>query len=238
MDVAGHLRIGDHDGDRPDTTRVQQAIPLGQGQIELAATQAHAEHQRSPLDVVNASRNAQRHPCRRGGFAVMEGIALDGHGQGGTGLLENLIRPLYEPSAGTHALQPGSAAFRASDMEDSESIARPSVGRAGRLDGHCHDETSDLLPSEGPRPILTRLPADIASAQPSSVALVALKSSPAGVAVVTCLVSRPAPLCTGPIQIPADPKPGTGHDLASWPFQERAHHDLSVVTRPALTSLA
>ena len=62
---------------RPDTARIQQALPLGQGQIELAATQAHAEHQRSPLDVVNASRNAQRNPCRSGGFAVMEGVSLD-----------------------------------------------------------------------------------------------------------------------------------------------------------------
>lgn len=30
----------------------------------------------------------------------------------------------------------------------------------------CQDETSDL-PTEGPRPTLTRLPADIASAEPS-----------------------------------------------------------------------
>lgn len=65
---------------RPDTARIQQAFPLGLGQIELAATQAHAEHQRSPLDLVNASRNAQRYPSRRGGFAVSEGIAFDGHG--------------------------------------------------------------------------------------------------------------------------------------------------------------
>ena len=238
MEVAGHLRIGDHDGDRPDTARVQQAFPLGQGQIELAATQAHAEHQRSPLDVVNASRNAQRNPCRSGGFAVMEGVSLDGHGQGGTGQQEMLIRALYEPSAGPHALQPGSAALRASDAEESESIARPSVGRAGRLDGHFHDETSDLLPSEGPRPILTRLPADIASAQPSSVAPVALKSSPAGVAVVTCLVSCPAPPRAGPTQIHPDPKPGAGHDPVSWPLLAYADHDLCVVTRPALTSPA
>ena len=223
---------------RPDTARIQQALPLGQGQIELAATQAHAEHQRSPLDMVNASGNAQRHACRRGGFAVGEGIALDGHGQGGTGLQEMLIRPLYEPSACPHAQQLGSTAFRAPDVEDSESIARPSVGRAGRLNGHCHDETSDLLPSEGPRPILTRLPADIASAQPSSVAPVALKSSPAGVAVVTCLVSRPAAPCAGPIQIHPDPKPGAGHDPVSWPLLACADHDLCVVTRPALTSPA
>jgi hypothetical protein len=188
--------------------------------------------------VMNASRNAQRHPSRRGGFAVSEGIALDGHGKCGTGLLEVLIRPLYEPTAGPHALQPGGAAFRAIDVEDSESIARPSVGRAGRLDGHCHDETSDLLPSEGPRPILTRLPADIASAQPSSVAPVALKSSQAGVAVVTCLVSCPAPPCAGPIPILPDPKPGTGHDPVSWSLLACAEHDLRVVTRPALTSLA
>jgi hypothetical protein len=39
-----------------------------------------------------------------------------------------LIRPLYEPSACPHAQQLGSAAFRAPDVEDSESIARPSVG--------------------------------------------------------------------------------------------------------------
>ena len=44
-----------------------------------------------------------------------------------------LIRPLYEPSAYPHAQQLGSAAFRAPDVEDSESIARPSVGRAGRF---------------------------------------------------------------------------------------------------------
>lgn len=238
MEVAGHLRIGDHDGDRPDTARVQQAFPLGQGQIELAATQAHAEHQRSPLDVVSASRNAQRHPCRSGGFAVMEGVSLDGHGQGGTGQQEMLISALDEPSAGPHALQPGSAAFRASDAEESESIARPSAGRTGRLNGHCHDETSDLLPPEEPRRILTRLPADIASAQPSSVAPVALKSSPAGVAVVTCLVSCPAPPCAGPIQIHPDPKPGAGHDPVSWPLLACADHDLCVVTRPALTSPA
>ena len=237
MGFAGPRWISGGDN-RPDTARIQQALPIGQGQIELAATQAHAEHQRSPLDMVNASVNAQRHACRRGGFAVMEGIALDGHGQGGTGLQEMLIRPLYEPSAAPHALRPGSAAFRASDMEDSESIARPSVGRAGRLNGHCHDETSDLLPPEEPRRILTRLPADIASAQPSSVASVALKSSPAGVAVVTCLVSRPAPPCAGPIQIHPDPKPGAGHDPVSWPLLACADHDLCVVTRPALTSPA
>jgi hypothetical protein len=188
--------------------------------------------------MVNASGNAQRHACRRGGFAVMEGIALDGHGQGGTGLLEMLIRLLYEPSACPHAQQLGSAAFRAPDVEDSESIARPSVGRAGRLGGHCRDETSGLLPTEVPRPILSRLPADIASAQPSSVALVALKSSPAGVAVVTCLVSRPAPPCAGPIQIHPDPKPGAGHDPVSWPLLACANHDPCVVTRPALTSQA
>jgi hypothetical protein len=188
--------------------------------------------------VVNASRNAQRHASRRGGFAVSEGKALDGHGQCGTGLLEILIRPLYEPSAGPHALQPGGAAFRAIDVEDSDSTARPSVDRAGRLGGHCRDETSGLLPTEVPRPILSRLPADIASAQPSSVALVALKSSPAGVAVVTCLVSRPAPPCAGPIQIHPDPKPGAGHDPVSWPLLACADHDLCVVTRPALTSLA
>lgn len=223
---------------RPDTARIQQALPLGQGQIELAATQAHAEHQRSPLDMVNASGNAQRHACRRGGFAVGEGIALDGHGQGGTGLQEMLIRPLYEPSACQHALQPRGAEFQAIVVEDSESIARPSVGRAGRLVGHCRDETSGPLPSEGPRPILTWLPADIASAQPSSVAPVALKSSPAGVAVVTCLVSRPAAPCAGPIQIHPDPKPGAGHDPVSWPLLACADHDLCVVTRPALTSPA
>ena len=238
MEVAGHLRIGDHDRDRSDTARVQQAFPLGQGQIELAATQAHAEHQRSPLDVVNASRNAQRNPCRRGGFAVMEGVSLDGHGQGGTGQQEMLIRALYEPSAGPHALRPGSAALRASDAEESESIARPSVGRAGRLNGHCHDETSDPLPSEGTRPILTRLPADIASAQPSSVAPVALKSSLAGVAVVTCLVSCTAHPCAGPTPILPDLKPGAGHDPVSWPLLACADHDLRVVTRPALTSPA
>ena len=237
MGFAGPRWISGGDN-RPDTARIQQALPLGQGQIELAATQAHAEHQRSPLDMVNASVNAQRHACRRGGFAVMEGIALDGYGQSGTGLQEMLIRPLYEPSAAPHALRPGSAAFRASDVEDSEWIARPSVGRAGRLDGHCHDETSDLLPPEEPRRILTRLPADIASAQPSSVAPVALKSSPAGVAVVTCLVSRPAPPCAGPIQIHPDPKPGAGHDPVSWPLLACADHDLCVVTRPALTSPA
>jgi hypothetical protein len=237
MGFAGPRWISGGDN-RPDTARIQQALPLGQGQIELAATQAHAEHQRSPLDMVNASVNAQRHACRRGGFAVMEGIALDGYGQSGTGLQEMLIPPLYEPSAYPHAQQLGSAAFRAPDVEDSESIARPSVGRAGRLDGHCHDETSDLLPPEEPRPILTRLPADIASAQPSSVASVALKSSPAGVAVVTCLVSCPAPPCAGPIQIHPDPKPGAGHDPVSWPLLACADHDLRVVTRPALTSPA
>ena len=164
MSVAGPWRISGGDS-RPDTARKQQALPLGQGQIEFAATQTQTEHQRSPLDEVKAGGNAQRHACRRGGFAVMEGIALDGHGHGGTGLQEMLIRPLYEPSAGPHALQPGSAAFRAPDVEDSESIARPSVGRAGRLGGHCRDETSVPLPTEGPRPILTWLPADIASAQ-------------------------------------------------------------------------
>lgn len=237
MGFAGPRWISGGDN-RPDTARIQQALPLGQGQIELAATQAHAEHQRSPLDMVNASGNAQRHACRRGGFAVMEGIALDGHGQGGTGLQEMLIRPLYEPSACPHAQQLGSATFRAPDVEDSESIARPSVGRAGRLGGHCRDETSGPLPTEGPRPILTWLPADIASAQPSSVAPVALKSSPAGVAVVTCLVSRPAPRCAGPIQIHPDPKPGAGHDPVSWPLLACADHDLCVVTRPALTSPA
>lgn len=237
MGFAGPRWISGGDN-RPDTARIQQALPLGQGQIELAATQAHAEHQRSPLDMVNASVNAQRHACRRGGFAVMEGIALDGHGQGGTGLQEMLIPPLYEPSAYPHAQQLGSAAFRAPDVEDSESIARPSVGRAGRLGGHCRDETSGPLPTEGPRPILTWLPADIASAQPSSVALVALKSSPAGVAVVTCLVSCPAPPCAGPIQIHPDPKPGAGHDPVSWPLLACADHDLRVVTRPALTSPA
>lgn len=237
MGFAGPRWISGGDN-RPDTARIQQALPLGQGQIELAATQAHAEHQRSPLDVVNASRNAQRHPCCRGGFAVIEGIALDGHGLCGFGLLEILIRPLYEPSAGPHALQPGSAAFQASDVEDSEPIARPSLGQDGRLGGPCHDETSGPLPTEGTRPILTRLPADIASAQPSSVAPVALKSSPAGVAVVTCLVSRPAPPCAGPIQIHPDPKPGAGHDPVSWPLLACADHDLCVVTRPALTSPA
>ena len=97
--------------------------------------------------MVNAGGNAQRHACRRGGFAVMEGIALDGYGQSGTGLQEMLIRPLYEPSAYPHAQQLGSAAFRAPDVEDSESIARPSVGRAGRLGGHCRDETSGPLPT-------------------------------------------------------------------------------------------
>ena len=237
MGFAGPRWISGGDN-RPDTARIQQALPLGQGQIELAATQAHAEHQRSPLDMVNASVNAQRHACRRGGFAVMEGIALDGHGQGGTGVQEMLIRPLYEPSACPHAQQLGSAAFRAPDVEDSESIARPSVGRAGRLNGHCHDETSDLLPPEEPRRILTRLPADIASAQPSSVASVALKSSPAGVAVVTCLVSCPAPPCAGPTPILPDPKPGASHDPVSWPLLACADHDLRVVTRPALTSPA
>lgn len=237
MGFAGPRWISGGDN-RPDTARIQQALPLGQGQIELAATQAHAEHQRSPLDMVNASVNAQRHACRRGGFAVMEGIALDGHGQGGTGLQEMLIRPLHEPSAYPHAQQLGSAAFRAPDVEDSESIARPSVGRAGRLGGHCRDETSGPLPTEGPRPILMWLPADIASAQPSSVALVALKSSPAGVAVVTCLVARPAHPCAGPIQIHPDPKPGAGHDPVSWPLLACADHDLCVVTRPALTSPA
>jgi hypothetical protein len=35
-----------------------------------------------------------------------------------------LIHPLYEPSAGPHALQPRGAAFQASVVEDSESIAR------------------------------------------------------------------------------------------------------------------
>ena len=237
MGFAGPRWISGGDN-RPDTARIQQALPLGQGQIELAATQAHAEHQRSPLDMVNASGNAQRHACRRGGFAVGEGIALDGHGQGGTGLQEMLIRPLYEPSACPHAQQLGSATFRAPDVEDSESIARPSVGRAGRLGGHCRDETSGPLPTEGPRPILMWLPADIASAQPSSVALVALKSSPAGVAVVTCLVARPAHPCAGPIQIHPDPKPGAGHDPVSWPLLACADHDLRVVTRPALTSPA
>ena len=237
MGFAGPRWISGGDN-RPDTARIQQALPIGQGQIELAATQAHAEHQRSPLDMVNASVNAQRHACRRGGFAVMEGIALDGHGQGGTGLQEMLIRPLYEPSAYPHAQQLGSAAFRAPDVEDSESIARPSVGRAGRLNGHCHDETSDLLPPEEPRRILTRLPADIASAQPSSVAPVALKSSPAGVAVVTCLVSCPAPPCAGPTPILPDLKPGASHDPVSWPLLACADHDLRVVTRPALTSPA
>ena len=237
MGFAGPRWISGGDN-RPDTARIQQALPLGQGQIELAATQAHAEHQRSPLDMVNASGNAQQHACRRGGLAVMEGIALDGHGQGGTGLQEMLIRPLYEPSACPHAQQPGSAAFRATNVEDSESIARPSLGRAGRLGGQCRDETSGPLPTEGPRPILSRLPADIASAQPSSVALVALKSSPAGVAVVTCLVSCPAPPCAGPIQIHPDPKPGAGHDPVSWPLLACADHDLRVVTRPALTSPA
>ena len=146
MEVAGHLRIGDHDGDRPDTARVQQAFPLGQGQIELAATQAHAEHQRSPLDVVNASRNAQRNPCRSGGFAVMEGVSLDGHGQGGTGQQEMLIRPLYEPSAGPHALQPGSAAFRASDAEESESIARLHISRHR---GHPFHAIADSVSRQG-----------------------------------------------------------------------------------------
>ena len=154
MGFAGPRWISGGDN-RPDTARIQQALPLGQGQIELAATQAHAEHQRSPLDMVNASVNAQRHACRRGGFAVMEGIALDGHGQGGTGLQEMLIRPLYEPSAYPHAQQLGSAAFRAPDVEDSESIAHPNVGRAGRLNKHCRDETSGPLPTERPRPILT-----------------------------------------------------------------------------------
>ena len=237
MGVASRWRICGGDS-WPDTARVQQAFPLGQCQIEFAATQAHAEHQRSPLDVVNASRNAQRHPSRRGGFAVSEGIALGGHGQCGTGFLEILVRPLYEPSAGPHAQQPGGTAFRAIDVEDSESTARPSVGRTGRLGGQCRDETSCLLPTEVPRPILTRLPADIASAQPSSVAPVALKSSPAGVAVVTCLVSRPAPRCAGPIQIHPDPKPGAGHDPVSWPLLACADHDLCVVTGPALTSPA
>lgn len=205
MGFAGPRWISGGDN-RPDTARIQQALPLGQGQIELAATQAHAEHQRSPLDVVNASVNAQRHPSSRVGFAVIEGIALDGHGQGGTGLQEMLIRPLYEPSASPHAQQLGSAAFRATNVENSEKIARPSVGRAGRLGGHCRDETSGPLPTEVPGPILTRLPADIASAQPSSVAPVALKSSPAGVAVVTCLVSCPAHPCAGPTPILPDPK--------------------------------
>ena len=79
MGFAGPRWISGGDN-RPDTARIQQALPLGQGQIEFAATQAHAEHQRSPLDVVNASRNAKRHPCRGGGFAVIEGIAFDGHG--------------------------------------------------------------------------------------------------------------------------------------------------------------
>jgi hypothetical protein len=223
---------------RPDTARTQQAFPFGQGQIELAATQTHAEHQRSPFDVVNASRNAQRHASRRGGFAISEGMALDGHGQCGTDLLEILTRPLYEPTAGPRALQPGGAAFQAIDVENSDSTAHPSVGRAGRLGRQCRDETSGLLPTEVPRPILARLPADIASAQPSSVAPVTLKSSPAGVAVVTCLVSRPAPPCAGPIQIHPDPKPGTDHDPVSWPLLACTHHDLCVVTRPALTSPA
>ena len=237
MGVASRWRICGGDS-WPDTARVQQAFPLGQCQIEFAATQAHAEHQRSPLDVVNASRNAQRHPSRRGGCAVSEGIALGGHGQCGTGLLEVLIHPLYEPTADLHALQAGGDAFRAIDVEDSDSTARPSVCRAGRLGGHCREETSGLLPAKFPRPILARLPADIASAQPSSVALVALKSSPAGVAVVTCLVSRPTPPCAGPIPIHPDPKPGAGHDPASWPLLACADHDLRVVTRPALTSPA
>ena len=95
-----------------------------------------------------------------------------------------------------------------------------------------------LLPAKFPRPILARLPADIASAQPSSVAPVALKSSPAGVAVVTCLVSCPAPPCAGPIPIHPDPKPGAGHDPVSWPLLACADHDLCVVTRPAFTSPA
>ena len=123
MGFAGPRWISGGDN-RPDTARIQQALPLGQGQIELAATQAHAEHQRSPLDVVNASRNAQRHPCRRGGFAVIEGIAFDGHGWRGTGLMENLIRPLYEPSVSRRALQPRGAAFMACVVEDSEPTAR------------------------------------------------------------------------------------------------------------------
>lgn len=237
MGFAGPRWISGGDN-RPDTARIQQAFPLGKGQVELATTQTHTEHQRSPLDVVNASRNAQRHPCRGGGFAVIEGIAFDGHGQCETGWLEFSIRPLYEASTGLHALQAGGAAFQASDVEYSEPIARPSVGRPRRLGGHCSDETSVLLPTEGPRPILTRLPADIASAQPSSVAPVALKSSPAGVAVVTCLVSCPAPPCAGPIQIHPDPKPGAGHDPVSWPLLACADHDLCVVTRPALTSPA
>jgi hypothetical protein len=118
------------------------------------------------------------------------------------------------------------------------STSLPSACRSCRLGRHCLRGTPAPLPAKFLRPILVRLPADIASAQPSSVALVALKSSPAGVAVVTCLVSCPAPPCAGPIQIPSDPKPGTGRDPESWPLLEHAHHDRRVVTRPALTSLA
>jgi hypothetical protein len=146
--------------------------------------------------------------------------------------------PLWASPRPVLPLQPGGATHDDAHRADSESVARPSVGRVGRLGGHCRDETSGPLPTEGPRPILMWLPADIASAQPSSVAPVALKSSLAGVAVVTCLASRPAPPCAGPIPIHPDPKPGAGHDPVSWPLLACADHDLCVVTRPALTSPA
>ena len=88
---------------------MQQASPLGQAQIMLAPTQTHAERQRSPFDLLNASCASQRHPCLRGGFRVIEGVALDIRGRCRTGLQEISICPLREATTGLHAAHPGSA---------------------------------------------------------------------------------------------------------------------------------
>jgi len=64
--------------------------------------------------------------------------------------------------------------------------------QAAGIDGPCAEFRNSLcvgsLKQDGVRSTLAVLFADIASAQPSSAGLLALKSSFAGVAVVTCLV--------------------------------------------------
>ena len=196
---------------------------------------------RAPKRVTGLPSRAATRECESGDVASTwtAGMAVRGH--------EVRNQPAGSPDPLTRRtfVQPGchrnaeqSTTVRACDPAHSRSLAHPTVRQASRLGGQCVGGAPSTLPIESRRPILARLPADIASAQPSSVAPVALKSSPAGVAVVTCLVSCPAPPCAGPISIHPVPKPGAGHDPVSWPLLACADHDLCVVTRPALTSPA
>lgn len=57
-----HSDLAARDGGDLDLRCLTVPSELGQRKLQLEATQTHAEHQRSALDVVNASRNAQRNP--------------------------------------------------------------------------------------------------------------------------------------------------------------------------------